>query len=71
LENYVDTELWLDALNYMIVSARQNLCWLMEHVSVDREDGWRDRKFNEIQTQIAAMVAERGELLKEMGRVNA
>ena len=71
LENYVDTELWLDTLDYMIWSARQNLCWLMEHVSVEREDEWRDRKFNEIRTQVDAMVAERGELLKEMGRVDA
>ena len=71
MENYVDVELWLDALNYMIVSARQNLCWLMEHVAVDRADEWRDRKFNEIKSQIDAMVAERGELLKEMGRVDA
>ena len=71
MENYVDVELWLDALNYMIVSARQNLCWLMEHVTIDRDDEWRDRKFNEIKSQIDAMVAERGELLKEMGRVNA
>lgn len=71
MENYVDVELWLDALNYMITSARQNLCWLMEHVTVDREDEWRDQKFNEIKSQIDAMVAERGELLKEMGRVDA
>jgi len=71
LENYVDVELWLDALNYMIVSARQNLCWLMEHVTIDRDDEWRDRKFNEIKSQIDAMVAERGELLKEMGRIDA
>ena len=71
MENYVDVELWLDALNYMIVSARQNLCWLMEHVTVDREDEWRDRKFNEIKSQIDAMVAERGELLKEVGRADA
>ena len=67
----MDVELWLDALNYMIVSARQNLCWLMEHVTIDRDDEWRDRKFNEIRTQIDAMIAERGELLKEMGRVDA
>ena len=71
MENYVDVELWLDALNYMIMSARQNLCWLMEHVTIDRDDEWRDRKFNEIKSQIDAMVAERGELLKEMGRVDA
>ena len=67
----MDVELWLDALNYMIVSARQNLCWLMEHVTIDRDDEWRDRKFNEIKSQIDAMVAERGELLKEMGRIDA
>jgi len=67
----VDVELWLDALNYMIVSARQNLCWLMEHVTIDRDDEWRDRKFNEIKSQIDAMVAERGELIKEMGRADA
>ena len=67
----MDVELWLDALNYMITSARQNLCWLMEHVAVDRADEWRDRKFNEIRMQIDAMVAERGELLKEMERVDA
>lgn len=71
MENYVDVELWLDTLNYMIVSSRQNLCWLMEHVAVNREDEWRDRKFNEIKSQIDAMVAERGELLKETGRVDA
>ena len=71
LEEYVDYALWLDTLDYMIVSARQNLCWLMEHVSVEREDEWRDRKFNEIKSQIDAMVAERGELIKEMGRADA
>jgi len=71
LEEYVDYALWLDTLDYMIVSARQNLCWLMEHVSVEREDEWRDRKFNEMRTQVDAMIAERGELLKEMERVDA
>ena len=67
----VDVELWLDTLNYMISSARQNLCWIMERVTVDREDAWRDQKFNEIRAQIDAMVAERGELLREMGRTDA
>lgn len=38
---------------------------------VERDDEWRDRKFNEIRTQVDAMVAERGELLNEMGRANA
>jgi hypothetical protein len=71
LNEIIDTELWLDALNYMIISARQNLCWIMERVTVDRDDEWRDRKFNEIKCQIDAMVAERGELVKEMGRVDA
>lgn len=69
--NFIDYELWLDTLNYLIMSARQNLCWLMQHVSVEREDVWRDRKFDEIRTQIDAMIAERGELLREMGRVDA
>ena len=71
MDNYVDVELWLDTLNYMVVSARQNLCWIMDHVTIDRDDEWRDHKFNEIKSQIDAMVAERGELVKEMGRVNA
>lgn len=67
----IDTELWLDALNYMITSARQNLCWLMEHVTVDRADEWRDRKFDEISAKIDTMVAERGECLRESVRVDA
>ena len=67
----IDFELWLDTLDYMILSSRQNMRWLMQNVTVERDDNWRDRKFDEMQTQIATMVAEREVCLKEMGRADA
>ena len=71
MENYIDIDLWLDTLNYLIMSAKQNLCWLMEHVTIDRSDEWRDHKFNEIRFQIDSWVAEREECIKQMGKQDA
>ena len=70
MENYADLELWLESLNYMIMSARGNLKWLMENVTIEREDSWRDAKFNEIRTQIDMWVAEREICLSEMSKSN-
>ena len=67
----MDVDLQLDGLNYLIMSSRQNLCWLMEHVTIDREDAWRDKKFNEIRCQIDLWVAEKEEIIREMGQLNA
>lgn len=71
METCIDIDLWMDTLNYLIISGKQNLCWLMEHVNIDRTDEWRDRKFNEIRSQIDAWVAEREECIKQMGKQDA
>ena len=71
MENIVDVELWLKAVEYSIRARRENLCWLMQHVTVDRTDEWRDRKFRELQAEIDSLVAEREIALEQAGIANA
>lgn len=58
-DNYVDT------LTFLINGRRQNLCWLMSHCSVDREDAWRDSKFKSIINEIDAWNAELSMVVRE------
>ena len=71
LKDVIDIDLWLHALEYSIKARRENLCWLMHNVTVDRSDEWRDRKFREIQADIDALVAEREMALEQSGATDA
>lgn len=66
MEKYVDLELSLEANKYLLLANRENLCWLMNKVSCDREDSWRDQKFKEIQDKINYYVMEREVLLESL-----
>lgn len=68
MNQYIDLETSLELIDFLIQAGRENLCWLMSHVSLDREDSWRDRKFNEIQTELNNLVIQREVLLAEKGK---
>ena len=71
MENYIDIELSLEVVNLLIKVNRENLCWLMHHVSCEREDAWRDKKFHEIQDKIVNLIMEREMLLESLNKNNA
>lgn len=71
MEKVVNIDLWLHALDYSIMARRENMCWLMHHVTCERTDEWRDRKFKELQAEIDSLVAEREVALEQAGVVHA
>jgi len=60
----LNTDVYFSALNFLISGRRQNLCWLMSHCNVERQDSWRDAQFAKIQAELDALVTEL-ELAKE------
>lgn len=70
MEEYIDINLSLQANSLLIEAYRETLCWLMHHVSLEREDSWRDRKFNEIQDKLNYLTMERGVLLEALNNKN-
>lgn len=69
--NYIDYDSYLDALNYLIIGRRQNLCWLMAHCSFDRSDTWRNKQFAKIQNDIDAWTAELEIAKQSIGKIHA
>ena len=67
---YIDLELSLEVIDFLIHNNRENLCWLMNHVSLERQDEWRDRKFKEISEKLDSLAIERGVILGEMEKIN-
>lgn len=70
MKQYIDLQLSLEVINFLIQNNRENLCWLMNHVSLERKDEWRDRIFKEISDKLNALVIEREVILGEMEKIN-
>lgn len=70
MEKYIDTNLSLELIDYLILVNRENLCWLMNYVTIKREDAWRDQKFQEIKDKITELVLERETILKCIKETN-
>ena len=69
--NYIEYDTYIDTLNFLINGRRQNLCWLMTHCSLDRDDEWRDKQFTKIQSDIDAWMAELEIAKQSMGEIHA
>lgn len=69
--NYIEYDTYIETLNYLINGRRQNLCWLMTHCSLDREDAWRDNQLDKIQRDIDTWTAELEIAKQSIGEIHA
>jgi hypothetical protein len=68
--NYTNFDIYIETLNFLIAGRRQNLCWIMSHCSIDRQDAWRDVQFDKIKKEIDLYAAELAMALNERGGMN-
>lgn len=66
MESYVNLELSLELISYLIQSNQENLCWLMNHVDLERTDTWRDKQFAFIKSTLDDLIIKRNIILDLM-----
>ena len=67
----VDKDLYIAALDYSIKARRDNLRWLMNSVTINRSDEWRDKQFTKLEAELDALVAEHELAMQEIGGEDA